>query len=171
MATLPQTLPSANPFNAEDCSADLLGRLGFRLPEPIVPDPNAPGEWPTLKRCRKASPEEALQEAVRCAGEALHAYPPGEAPAGLEERLEVLLSKAFRERRMTKKGKLGADRPALPNMRKGHMKSLPIDRVPEYRIVKVLHYVNRTPVEMNFLDGMRRLIDFFGQHSNRQRIG
>ena len=169
MSTLPTPTRTVKAFETEHCSVDLLGRLGFRLPEPIDDDATALRTWPTLQACRATSPGDALQEAVACAEQALRAYPPGEAPAALEQRLEILLSRAFRERHVTKRGKLGADRPALPDMRRGHMKSLSIHRVAEYRIVKVLTYVRHTPVELAFLNDMRTLLEFFDHYGKRNR--
>ena len=166
------TLPCATAgVNLEAIPPKLLSRLGFRLPKPITPPPadKSPGNWPTWKECSKAPKVDSLAHAIQCAKKLLRAYPAGEAPEALEARLERLLNRAYRERRKTKRGKMGAERPALPDMRQGRMKPLPVDEMAayRYRIVQVaLHYVQRTETDFAFLDDMRYWLDFFERRGN-----
>jgi len=162
------------PFVVEEISHDLLSRVGFRLPKPIVtPDvthPSSPSGWPSRKQCRSAKGAEALSAAMLCAKKALQAYPPGETPPELEDRLERLLNRVFREQRPPdSRGRPRSKHPALPSMRAGRLPSIPPEKIPPYRVHEVRVY-SRTDTQTAFLNIMRFVLDYESERAKRNAV-
>ena len=160
------------PFVVEEIPHNLLSRLGFELPEPIVPPNSAksPGAWPTRKQCRTAKGGDALSAAILCAQKALQAYPPGETPPELQDRLERLLNRVYREQRPPdSRGRSRGKHPALPSMRAGRLPPIPPEKIPLYRIHEVRVY-SRTDTQTAFLNMMRFVLDYESERAKRNAV-